>query len=325
MLRPAALPADECRRAPCPDRAGGGRSFLRHTRRRDTARRRIRDGYRARWPVPVPLDEQSVVAPGYGHGQRIHDGHAAVLPSRLGDTGMYLRGLPGRWDSRRSRPPHDDAALNPFGTRAELTLDGGPAVIFRPSELERKGVGTLDRLPFSIRVLLENALRHAGRGVVTEDHVAALAQWSRPARLGRRNPLHAGPGGAPGLYRRALRGRPRGNAGRDGPHGGQPRPDQSGRSLRSGDRSLGPGGPLWNAPTRSARTWRWNLSATPSAINSSSLPSGLSPDSGWSPRDRHRPPGQPRVPGPGGPAPRTSTASAPPIPTPWSAPIRTPR
>ena len=68
--------------------------------------------------------------------------------------------------------------LNPFGTRAELTLDGGRAVIFRPSELERKGVGTLDRLPFSIRVLLENALRHAGRGVVTEDHVTALAQWS---------------------------------------------------------------------------------------------------------------------------------------------------
>jgi aconitate hydratase A / 2-methylisocitrate dehydratase len=68
--------------------------------------------------------------------------------------------------------------LDPFGTRAELALDGGRAVIFRPSELERKGVGTLDRLPFSIRVLLENALRHAGRGVVTEDHVTALAQWS---------------------------------------------------------------------------------------------------------------------------------------------------
>ncbi len=68
--------------------------------------------------------------------------------------------------------------LNPFGTKAELTLDGGRAVIFRPGELERKGVGTLDRLPFSIRVLLENALRHAGRGVVTEDHVTALARWS---------------------------------------------------------------------------------------------------------------------------------------------------
>ncbi len=70
------------------------------------------------------------------------------------------------------------AAPNPFGTRGELSLEGGGAVIFRLTELERKGVGTLDRLPFSIRVLLENALRHAGRGLVTEEHVVALARWS---------------------------------------------------------------------------------------------------------------------------------------------------
>src|ERR1041384_5951474 len=49
---------------------------------------------------------------------------------------------------------------NPFGTRGELTLDEGRAVIFRLGELERKGVGAVDRLPFSIRVLLENAQRH---------------------------------------------------------------------------------------------------------------------------------------------------------------------
>ena len=67
---------------------------------------------------------------------------------------------------------------DPFGTRAELMLDGGHAVIFRLGELERKGVGAIDRLPFSIRVLLENALRHAGRGFVTEEHVTALARWS---------------------------------------------------------------------------------------------------------------------------------------------------
>jgi aconitate hydratase len=36
----------------------------------------------------------------------------------------------------------------------------------------------MDRLPFSIRVLLENTLRFAGRGIVTEDHVSQLARWS---------------------------------------------------------------------------------------------------------------------------------------------------
>src|SRR5438093_1218441 len=69
-------------------------------------------------------------------------------------------------------------SADPFGARGELTLDGGRAVIFRLGELERKGIGPLDRLPFSIRVLLENALRHAGRGFVTAEHVTALARWS---------------------------------------------------------------------------------------------------------------------------------------------------
>jgi aconitate hydratase len=59
-----------------------------------------------------------------------------------------------------------------------LFPDGTNPLIYRPAALERKGIGTLDRLPFSIRVLLENALRHLGRGVVTEQHVVALASWS---------------------------------------------------------------------------------------------------------------------------------------------------
>jgi aconitate hydratase len=73
---------------------------------------------------------------------------------------------------------------NPSGTLGELSVDNERVVIFRLGELERQGVGTLDRLPFSIRVLLENALRHAGRGFVTEDHVAALARWSREPASG---------------------------------------------------------------------------------------------------------------------------------------------
>ena len=77
-----------------------------------------------------------------------------------------------------SASPSPTPSADPFGTRGELTLDGGRAVIFRLGELERKGIGALDRLPFSIRVLLENALRHAGRGFVTAEHVTALARWS---------------------------------------------------------------------------------------------------------------------------------------------------
>jgi aconitate hydratase len=75
-------------------------------------------------------------------------------------------------------------SLDAFGSRGDLTLDGARAVIFRLGALERKGIGTLDRLPFSIRILLENALRHAGRGLVTLDHAEALARWSREKASG---------------------------------------------------------------------------------------------------------------------------------------------
>jgi aconitate hydratase len=70
------------------------------------------------------------------------------------------------------------APPNPFGSRGSITLGSDSATIFRLPELERKGVARLDRLPFSIRVLLENALRFTGRGIVTEDHVSALGRWS---------------------------------------------------------------------------------------------------------------------------------------------------
>src|SRR2546429_9915263 len=69
-------------------------------------------------------------------------------------------------------------ATNPFGARATLRLGGETATVYRLPELVRQGLADLDRLPFSIRVLLENALRHAGRGFVTETHVRDLAAWS---------------------------------------------------------------------------------------------------------------------------------------------------
>jgi aconitate hydratase len=75
-------------------------------------------------------------------------------------------------------PPMPSSLPDPFGARGTLALGGTAPVIFRLAELERKGVAQLDRLPFSIRVLLENALRFAGRGLVTEAHVRQLGQWA---------------------------------------------------------------------------------------------------------------------------------------------------
>jgi aconitate hydratase len=68
---------------------------------------------------------------------------------------------------------------DPFGARTTTHLPEGATAFYRPSRLVEGGVlDSLDRLPFSIRILLENALRHAGGGYVSEEHVQAVARWS---------------------------------------------------------------------------------------------------------------------------------------------------
>ena len=69
------------------------------------------------------------------------------------------------------------AATNPFGARASLRFGDETAVVYRLPELARQGLADLDRLPFSIRVLLENALRHAGRGLSPTPMSSPLAGW----------------------------------------------------------------------------------------------------------------------------------------------------
>jgi aconitate hydratase len=67
---------------------------------------------------------------------------------------------------------------DPFGALTTLDLPEGPTHLYRLSRLEEAGIASIDRLPFSIRILLENALRNAGEGYVSEDDVRAVAAWS---------------------------------------------------------------------------------------------------------------------------------------------------
>ena len=72
-----------------------------------------------------------------------------------------------------------DQLHDPFGALTTVDLPEGPTSFFKLSRLVDEGlVDSLDRLPFSIRVLLENALRHAGGPYVTEEHVRAVTRWS---------------------------------------------------------------------------------------------------------------------------------------------------
>ncbi|HID78369.1 MAG TPA: aconitate hydratase AcnA, partial [Planctomycetaceae bacterium] len=70
-----------------------------------------------------------------------------------------------------------EAAEDRFGTRDVFDTGSGPARLYRFVRLEDTGMGTIDRLPFSIRVMLEAAVRHCDGQVVTEEHVRQLAAW----------------------------------------------------------------------------------------------------------------------------------------------------
>jgi aconitate hydratase len=66
---------------------------------------------------------------------------------------------------------------NSFATRAAFKVGSESFEIYRLDALEHSGVGKPSRLPFSLKVLLENLLRHEdGRFVHAED-IRALATW----------------------------------------------------------------------------------------------------------------------------------------------------
>ncbi|MEX0856449.1 MAG: aconitate hydratase [Gemmatimonadota bacterium] len=77
---------------------------------------------------------------------------------------------------------------DPFGALTTVDLREGSTSLYRIARLEEEGLTSIDRLPFSIRILLENALRHAGKGYVTEDDVRAVAAWS-PSNAGANIPF----------------------------------------------------------------------------------------------------------------------------------------
>jgi aconitate hydratase len=69
-------------------------------------------------------------------------------------------------------------SANPYDSRSTFTLaDGSQGVIFRLQALEDRGLATLAKLPFSIRVLLEAALRNHDGFLVTDDDVKTVAGW----------------------------------------------------------------------------------------------------------------------------------------------------
>ncbi len=64
---------------------------------------------------------------------------------------------------------------NSFAARSALRVGSDNFEIYRLDALERAGIGKMSRLPFSLRVLLENLLRHEDGRFVYADDIRALA------------------------------------------------------------------------------------------------------------------------------------------------------
>ncbi len=66
---------------------------------------------------------------------------------------------------------------NSFSTRSSLRVGDNSFDIYRLETLSRSGVGKVERLPISLRVLLENLLRHEDGRFVHADDIRVLASW----------------------------------------------------------------------------------------------------------------------------------------------------
>jgi aconitate hydratase len=73
---------------------------------------------------------------------------------------------------------------NSFSTRAALRAGHDSFDIYRLDALERAGIGNVARLPFSLKVLLENLLRHEDDRFVHATDIRALASWDPSSAAG---------------------------------------------------------------------------------------------------------------------------------------------
>src|SRR5690606_19592902 len=101
---------------------------------------------------------------------------AVLLSARAGQTERIMMS---------STTPRDT-----FGARASFDGPDGPAQYYRLAALEERGVGQVSRLPFSIKVLLEAALRNNNGFEIADDDVVHLAQWSPQPAKGQEIPFN---------------------------------------------------------------------------------------------------------------------------------------
>jgi aconitate hydratase len=81
---------------------------------------------------------------------------------------------------------------SPFNSRSTLKTAHGEYTYFALGALSKAKIGHVEKLPYSIKVLLESMLRHVDGFIVTQDDVAGLANWNAKAPVKEEIPFMPG-------------------------------------------------------------------------------------------------------------------------------------
>jgi aconitate hydratase A / 2-methylisocitrate dehydratase len=94
-------------------------------------------------------------------------------------------------NSGHLKPPHRERAipvtssLNSFKSRRTLTVGGKSYAYYSLTAAEKNGLPDISRLPYSLKVLLENLLRYEDGKTVTAEDIKAVAGWLKNKRSDR--------------------------------------------------------------------------------------------------------------------------------------------
>ena len=80
-------------------------------------------------------------------------------------------------ESSNAKVPPMSSPTDAFNARSTFDVNGKSIGIYRIGELQNQGIGDIDTLPYSIRVLLESVLRNCDGHVVMKEDVTNLAKY----------------------------------------------------------------------------------------------------------------------------------------------------
>lgn len=84
------------------------------------------------------------------------------------------------------------SSSNPFGAETTLSTKAGDFKIYQLQKVADAGLGDISKLPYSIRVLLEAALRNCDGFAITEEDIKNIASWSPSSQAATEIPFKPG-------------------------------------------------------------------------------------------------------------------------------------